>query len=160
MRKLLLAVCAVLLFGSAAMAQGKLVTKWHCNKESVEHRIEVGDMPNHTYGVIQGTCSGTPGADSTIKEKSGTYTEFQELKGTSLSGHGRFNVTLDNGDMAYYTYTTTGSTDNSKPLSNKWKIHSATGKHKGAKGSGTCSGTMNPDGSSEWECTGTVSMGM
>lgn len=160
MRKLLLAACAVLLFGSAAMAQGKLVTKWHCNKQTVEHRLEVGDMPNHTYGLIQGTCSGTPGEGTTINEKTGAYTEFQELKGTSMSVHGRFNVTLDNGDTVYYTYEGTGSTDNSKPLSNKWKIKSGTGKHKGVKGSGTCSGKMNADGSSDWECTGTYSTGM
>ena len=160
MRKLLLAVGAVLLFGSAAMAQGKLVTKWHCPKESVQHRLEVGDMPKHTYGLVQGTCSGTPGAGTTINEKTGAYTEFQEIEETSMSLHGRFNVTLDNGDMVYYTYEESRSTDITKPLSNKWKIKSATGKHKGIKGSGTCSGKMNADGSSDWECTGTYSTGM
>src|SRR3990172_7217931 len=42
MRKLFWTAGAVLLFGSAAMAQGKLVTKWHCPKQSVEHRLDVG----------------------------------------------------------------------------------------------------------------------
>src|SRR3990172_5548970 len=158
MRKLLLAACAVLLFGSTAMAQSKLVTKWHCPKESVEHRLAVGDMPNHTYGLIQGTCSGAPGAGTTINEKTGAYTEFQEIKGTSVSLHGRCNVTLDNGDKVFYTYeASSASTDITKPVSNKWTIQSGTGKHKGIKGSGTCSGKRNADGSSDWECTGTYS---
>ena len=159
MRKLFVAVCAVLLLGSAAMAQSKLSTKWHCLKQSVEHRVEVGDMPNHTYGIIQGTCTGTPGAGTSINEKTGAYTEFQEMQAPSMSFHGRFNVTLDGGDKVFYTYEGSGPTDITKPASNKWTIHSGTGKHKGIKGSGSCSGKRNADGSSDWECTGTFSTG-
>jgi len=76
-----------------------------------------------------------------------------------MSGHGRFNVTMDNGDKVYYTYETTAPTDITKPASNKWTIHSGTGKDKGIKGSGTCSGKRNADESSDWACTGTHSMG-
>jgi len=43
-------------------------------------------------------------------------------------------------------------------IPNKWKILSGTGKYKGIKGSGTCSGKLNAD-AADWECTGTYSMG-
>ncbi len=158
MRKFLLVVFSLLLFASAAMAQGKVDTKWHCSKPATEHKLNVGDMPDHTYSIIQGTCSATA-SDSGFAEKTGEYTEFQETWKASMSGHGRFNVTMDNGDKVYYTYETSAPTDITKPASNKWTIHSGTGKHKGSKGSGTCSGKNSADGSSDWACTGTYSMG-
>ena len=95
---------------------------------------------------------------SSSGEKSGAYTEFQELRKESFTNHGRFDATMDNGDMAYYSYEGSGPTDISKPVSNKWKIVGGTGKHKGMKGSGSCSGTRHEDGSSDWACTGTYSM--
>ncbi|MGB9236011.1 MAG: hypothetical protein WCC04_16500, partial [Terriglobales bacterium] len=55
-------------------------------------------------------------------------------------------------------YEMAGALD-SKKVANKWKIVSGTGKHKGTKGSGSCAGMRNDDGSSDWECTGTTSMG-
>ena len=61
--------------------------------------------------------------------------------------------------MVHYTYDDTGSTDPKKPLSNKWKVVGGTGKHKGIKGAGSCAGKQNDDGSSDWTCTGTTSMG-
>jgi hypothetical protein len=158
MRKLAFVVSSLLLFASAAMAQGKVDTKWHCLKPAAEHKLNVGDMPDHTYSIIQGTCNATSSA-SGFAEKTGGYTEFQETGKASMTGHGRFNVTMDNGDKVYYTYETSGSTDITKPASNKWKILSGTGKHKGIQGSGTCSGKNNADGSSDWVCTGTYSMG-
>ncbi len=158
MHKFLFVVFSLLLFAAAAMAQGKVDTKWHCPKPAAEHKFNVGDMPDHTYSILQGTCNGTSSGKDFV-EKTGDYTEFQETWKASMSGHGRFNVTMDNGDKVYYTYETSGPTDITKPVSNKWTIHSGTGKHKGVKGSGTCSGKNNADGSSDWHCTGTYSMG-
>lgn len=62
-------------------------------------------------------------------------------------------------DKVYYTYGGSASTDITTPFSNKWKILSGTGKYKGIKGSGTCSGKNYADGSSDAECIGTYSMG-
>jgi hypothetical protein len=67
---------------------------------------------------------------------------------------------MENGDKIYYTYEGSNSTDTTKPISNKWKVVSGTGKYKGIKGSGSCSGKMNADGSDDITCTGTYSMGM
>ena len=158
MRKLLFAVFSLLLLAPVAMAQGKIDTKWHCSKPATEHKLNVGDVPDHTYSILQGTCNGTSSGKDFV-EKTGDYTEFQETWKASMSGHGRFNVTMDSGDKVYYTYETSASTNITKPASNKWKIASGTGKHKEIKGSGTCSGKTSADGSSDWQCTGTYSMG-
>lgn len=158
MRKLLLVALCLLVSGSAAMAQNKVDTKWHCPKQSADHTFDVGDVPDHSYMILQGTCDATS-SDPGFAEKSGSFTEFQERWKASFSQHGRLNVTMDNGDKVYYTYEGSAPTDITKPASNKWKIMNGTGKYKGIKGSGTCSGTFNADASSDWGCTGTYSMG-
>jgi hypothetical protein len=154
MRKQLFVAFCLLVFGSAAMAQ-KVDSKWHCAVPTANHKLDVGDEPDHSYVLGQGSCTATA---SNLGEKSGAYTEFQEVWKASFTNHGRFNTTMDNGDMAYYTYEGSGPTDITKPATNKWKILSGTGKHKGMKGSGSCSGTRHEDGSSDWACTGTYSM--
>ena len=158
MRKLLFVAFSLLVFASAAMAQNRVDTKWHCPKPSADHSFAVGDVADHSYMILQGTCTATS-SDSGFAEKTGDYTEFREMWKASFSLHGRFSATMDNGDKVYYTYQGSASTDITKPASNKWKIHRGTGKYKGIKGSGTCSGTRHADGSSEWECTGTYSLG-
>jgi hypothetical protein len=174
MRKLLFVAFPLLVFGfaamaqdkpaamakakPAAMAQGKIDTKWTCSKPSAEQKFDVGDMPDHTYGIAQGTCNATSSGTG-FAEKTGQYTEFRETWKATMSLRGRFNSTLDNGDKAFYTYQQSGSTDPAKPMSNQWKIVNGTGKNKGMKGSGTCSGKANADGTGDWECKGTYSMG-
>ena len=155
MRKLMLVAFCLTAFGSAAVAQ-KIDTKWHCSKPASNPMFDVGDVAGHSYALAQGTCSATSSGSG---EKSGAYTEFDEIWKASMTGHGRFNVTMDNGDMAYYTYETSAPADMKKPAMNKWKIGSGTGKHKGVTGSGSCSGTRNEDGSSDWTCKGTAAMG-
>ncbi len=154
MRKLLFVAFCLLVFGSAAMAE-KVDSKWHCANPTANQKLDVGDEPDHSYVITQGSCTASA---SNLGEKSGAYTEFQELWKASFTNHGRFNVTMDNGDMAYYTYEGSGPNDITKPAANKWKIVGGTGKHKAMKGSGGCSGTRNADGSSDWACTGTYSM--
>jgi len=154
MRKIAFVVCLLFAFVTAAMAQ-KIDTKWHCTKPAENPTLKVGDVPDHIYALAQGTCDAK---SSGAGEKSGAWTEFDEAWKASTASHGRFNVTMDNGDVVYYTYEMSNAPD-AKKLANKWKIVSGTGKHKGIKGSGTCSGTRNDDGSSDWECTGTTSTG-
>lgn len=158
MRKALFIALPLLMLGSAAMAQGKIDTKWHCEKATTENKLDVGDMPDHSYSIAQGTCAASS-SNKGFEEKTGQYTEFREGWKATMSLHGRFNATMDNGDMLHYTYTSSGSTDITKPISNKWQIVSGTGKHKGIKGSGTCTGKANADGSNDLECKGTYTMG-
>jgi hypothetical protein len=154
MRKRLVVAFCLFVLASVAIAQ-KIDTKWNCTKPTTNPMLEVGDVPAHQYALAQGTCSATSSGSG---EKSGAYTEFQEIWKASFTNHGHFNVTMDNGDMVYYNYSGLGSPDMKKPLSNKWKIESGTGKHKGIKGSGTCSGKQREDGGSDWVCTGATEM--
>ena len=157
MRRLLLVALLLLVSGSIAMAQNKIDTKWHCPKPTADNKFDVGDVPEHIYWIGQGACSATS-SDDAFKEKSAEYTEFQERWKASYNNHGRFNVTLVNGDKVYYTYEGSAPTDIAKPATNKFKILSGTGKHKGIKGSGACSGSRTADGS-DWTCSGTYSIG-
>lgn len=159
MRKLLLVALVALVCVSLSMAQSKVDTKWHCSKAATEHTLDVGDVPDHSYYIGQGKCDATASAGE-LKEKTGTYTEFHDARKTSFTFHGHFNATADDGGTINYTYEGSGSTDITKPVANKWKIVGGTGKHKGIKGSGTCAGKQNADGSSDLECTGTYSTGM
>ncbi len=159
MRKFLLMALALLVSGSIAMAQSKIDTKWHCSKAATEHKLEVGDMPDHALVVAQGTCE-TTGGSGDLKEKSGQYTEFRDAWKASFNYHGYYNATTEDGDKVFYKYEGSASTDITKPAANKWKIVSGSGKYKGIKGSGSCAGKVNPDNSLDWECTGTYSMGM
>lgn len=149
--------CSLLVCNSAAMAQSKVDTKWHCPKQPSAHKLDVGDVPDHSYMIVQGTCDATSSQRGFV-EKAGNYTEFQEIWKDSISFHGRFNVTLDNGDKVYYAYEGSASTDTTKPVTQKMRIVNGTGKYKGAKGSEICSTKINADGSSDLECTGTYSM--
>ncbi len=159
MRMFFLVALALLVSGSIAMAQDKIDTKWHCSKATTEHKLDVGDVPDHTFLISQGTCDSTS-SDGDLKEKSGQYTEFHDGWKASFKFHGYFDATADNGDKVHYTYEGSASTDIAKPAANKWKIVSGSGQHKGIKGSGTCAGKANADGSADWECTGTYAMGM
>jgi hypothetical protein len=159
MRKLLLVALALLVSGSVAMAQSKIDTKWHCSKATTEHKLDVGDAPDHIYWIGQGTCDATASAGD-LKEKNGQFTEFHDAWKASFKFHGYYNATMDTGDKVNYTYEGSGSPDPAKPIANKWKIVGGTGKLKGIKGSGACAGKQNADGSADLECTGTYSMGM
>jgi len=59
MRKLMLVVLSLAVFCSVAMAQSKIDTKWHCPKATTEHKLDVGDAPDHSYWIGQGACEAT-----------------------------------------------------------------------------------------------------
>jgi len=159
MRKLSLVALTLLVSGSIAMAQSKVDTKWHCLKATTEHKLDIGDAPDHSYYIGQGTCEATS-SEGDLKEKNGTFTEFHDQWKAKFNFHGVYIAATDNGDKVHYMYEGSTSTDTTKPVANKWKIVGGTGKYKGIKGSGGCSGKANADGSNDLECTGTYSMGM
>jgi hypothetical protein len=158
MRKLLLFAFTFLVSASVGLAQNKIETKWNCAKPSAEHKLDIGDAPDHSFAITQGACTAAS-SDAGFPEKTGQYTGQQEVRKDSISERGRFNVTMGNNDKVFYTYDEKVSTDVTKPAANTWKIVSGTGKYKGIKGSGTCAGKLNADGSSEWTCTGTYAIG-
>ena len=151
MRKLSLVALCLFVLAIVATAQEKIDSKWNCSKPSDNKSFDVPDAPNHSYVLAQGTCTATESSDG---EKTGTYTEFQDKWKEKFTNHGRFVTTTDSGDKLIYSYEGSGPADTKKPASNKWKIVDGTGKHKGMKASGSCSGERHDDGSSDWTCTG------
>lgn len=151
--KLVLLACILLL--SAANAQTKIDTKWHCPNVSANHELPVGDVPDHSYAILQGTCSAV--SNSGLPEKSAAYTEFVESWKASNKFFGRWNVTLQDGDQIFYSYEGAEQTGSKMPVTDHWKISGGTGKYGKVKGSGTCTGQVHDDGSSDWECVGVYS---
>jgi hypothetical protein len=152
MRKLLVAAACVLVLASVALAQTQMETKWHCPKATAAEKYDVGDPGGHAYAIEQGTCNSTT---SNAGEKSGAFTESLEWAKTSFATHGRMIVTMENGDQTYYAYDGTGDMAR-KSAAIKWKIAGGTGKHKTTKATGSCTGSFNDDGTSDFVCTGTI----
>jgi hypothetical protein len=158
MRKIVWFAFVLLLSASAALAQNRVNTKWRCPKPPTFHRVAVGDAPNHSYTIIQGSCKSTA-SEANFPEDESTYTEFQEMLDASVSVHGRMNVTMKNGDKVYYSYEGSFSADTARPFSQRWKLVSGTGRYKSIKGNGTCTGMVHADGTGDMECIGTFSIG-
>jgi hypothetical protein len=162
MRKFVLMVVALLAVAPIAFAQtsGKVSTTWKCAPPSPMHALPVGDAPDHIYAVQQGKCAATSGEIAGVKQKEGVSTEFMEGTATTAKGQGVFIETMANGDKIFYSYEFTGTAKNKMfdTGSNKWTITSGTGQFKGIKGSGTCKGKGNPDGSADFTCTGTYTL--
>jgi hypothetical protein len=157
MRRALFVVGLLCLSAAIAAAQGKVSSSSSCPGSASGQSYEVGDQPNHWYGLAQFKCTATSGEVSGVKDKEGTGTEFHEVTGDKSSGHGIFVATMANGDHVHYAYTS--SVNLTKGMmttgSNKFEITGGTGKFKAIKGKGGCTGKGNADGSSTWTCTGT-----
>jgi hypothetical protein len=157
MRKLFLIGCTVFLLASLSAAKDKLVSQWNCGKPSDAHSIDVGDQANHAYTISKTTCSASKA--SSLKEKEGVGTQFNENMGDSITWHGMFVTTTESGDKINYSYSSTGkgTTKDGQFQSgnNKWSMVGGTGKFAGASGTGGCTGKGNADGSVTWDCTGT-----
>jgi hypothetical protein len=156
MHKLLLVGSFLLLSATVASAQGKLASQWNCAKPAVTHNLEAGDRSAHAYMISQSKC--LPGASEIggVKEKEGTATQADEVSGDSSTFHGRFIETLENGDTVHYSYKGKATLKNGQVQTgnDNFSIIGGTGKLAGAKGSGSCKGTGNADGSVVWKCAG------
>jgi len=163
MRRPVLVVGVLCVCASLAAAQGKTgktSNGWACPKPADAHSIEVGDKAGHAYSIDQITCTATKGEIAGVKEKEGTGTEFSEVTGNSMKGHGVFVETMANGDKIHFAYQFTGTTKDGQLQSATDNYHaiSGAGKFTGIKASGTCKGTGKADGSVDWACTGTYSI--
>lgn len=145
------------LASSVALAQGKNDSQWKCDKPSDQHSLPVGDKPGHAYGIEHLNCTAIKGEIAGNKMKSGTGTEFLDIQGDNITGHGEFVETMENGDKNLYRYDFSVITKDGafQSGSNKWSLIEGGGKMKGGKASGTCKATGNPDQSIFFDCTGT-----
>lgn len=150
--RILFVVCLLSCLG---LAQVKSAFQLKCDKASDQHMIDVGDKPGHKYAVEQVNCTPISGDIDGAKRKSGTATEFIEFRGDQFTGHGEFIETMENGDKNFYTYQLKGvMKDGVMQGRNTWTMREGGGKLNGAKGSGTCNGKGNPDGTTTFDCSG------
>jgi hypothetical protein len=156
MRNLLFVICSLCLSATVVLAQGKVDSQWNCGKPNVAQSLDVGDQPGHTYAIAQFSCTAVKGEVEGVKEKEGTGTEFDDIKGNTMRLHGVFIDSLANGDKLYVSYQGTATMEKGQMQSGSdtWSITGGTGKLKGAKGKGSCKGKGNPDGSSTFDCMG------
>lgn len=155
------ALCAIVAFTYAQTpAPAKVASSWKCAPPSPANALPVGDAPDHVYVLQQGKCTATKGEIAGIADKEGISTEFMDVHGNSAKGHGVFVETMGNGDKIYISYEATGTMANKvfQSGSNKWTVAGGTGKFASAKGSGSCTGKGNPDGSANFDCTGSVTL--
>src|SRR5260370_13335090 len=157
MKRFCLFVCGWCVVSGIALAQGKSNAQWKCDKPAVQHSIDVGDQPGHAYAIEQINCTAIKGEIAGVKMKSGTATEFLDVKGDKTTGHGEFVESMENGDKNYYKYELTGTSKNGafESGSNKWSMTEGGGKMKGGKASGACTAKGNADGSTSFDCMGT-----
>ena len=162
MRKLVFVAGFICLWGAIAVAQnaGKVSNGWSCAKPTDTKTISVPGQPDHTYTVSQFKCISTKGEYAGEKEKEGTATEFDEVKGGKLTGHGIFVETFANDDKATFNYQITATLKDGKmsTVADKWQAVSGTGKFKAMKASGTCTGTGTAEGGSTLACMGTYTL--
>jgi hypothetical protein len=145
-----------------AQAQTTLNNAWKCSVVEPASAVPVTGQADHAYSVYQVKCTAVNGQIAGVKEKEGTATEFAEVMGNTNKGHGIFVETLENGDMITYDYQFTATMNGkvAESASNTWTMTGGTGKAKGIKGSGTCKGKANADGSLGLECTGSYTTAM
>ncbi len=157
MPKALFVVCLSCLLTSLAVAQTKISSTIKCAKSSIEQVVPVGDRPNHFFGVNQGTCtSSKPWTIAGVAAKDAVGAGTSEADGDVTKAHGVYVETMENGDKGYYHYEFTAATKDGqvKITSHKWRLVGGTGKLKGAKGEGTCTGSGAVGGEATYECEG------
>jgi hypothetical protein len=156
MRQTLLVACMVCLVTSLDVAQTKMSSTIKCDKSSVQQMVPAGDSPNHFFGVNQGNCaSAKPWTIAGIAGKEGVGSGMSDVNGDTTKGHGVYVETMENGDKGYYHYEFASVTKDGqiKTTSHKWQLVGGTGKLKGVKGQGTCTGSGTADGMT-YECEG------
>ena len=163
MRRMLFVIAVLCVCASLAVGQGKTgktANGWACPKPANAHSIEIGDTAGHAYSIDQITCTSTKGEIAGVREKEGTGTEFAEITGNNMKGHGVFVETTSNGDKIHFAYQFTGTTKDGQLQSatDNYRAVSGEGKFKGIKASGICKGSGKADGSVEWACNGTYSV--
>ena len=160
MRKVLVLAAAFCLAAATPFAQapssGKTATSWTCASANPTHSIPVAGDTTHVYSISTTKCTANKGEVAGVKEVDGTATEFTEVMGDKMKGHGIFVENYANGDKATFSYEFTGTLKDktARSVRNKYTMTSGTGMFKGATASGTCTGKGTPDGGASFDCTG------
>lgn len=157
MQKTFFACLLVLAVTTVAEGQVKVSGSLECGKPTAQHALEVGDRPGHSLAVSQSKCTWTkPFEIAGTQSKEGVATAADEIRGNSIRSRGYFVDTMANGDQVHYRYQCTTALQDGAPQSAacKWTLVGGTGKLKGIKGTGSCTGKARADGGFSQECEG------
>jgi hypothetical protein len=90
---------------SAAAAQTKTSGTLQCSKPDKLYSIEVGDRPNHVFGINQVKCTWTKALGIAGEQpKEDAYTSFNEVTGNGSRDHGSGLSTMENGDKSFVRF--------------------------------------------------------
>jgi hypothetical protein len=137
MHRILLAIALVCFVAATAAAQTKVSATAQCGQPDTQHVIPVGDLPDHSLGLLQVKCTYTkPMEIEGAKSVSTVITITNEDSGDSIRAHGCQVVTMDSGDKVFACHQGTGTPEGQDGT---WSFTGGTGKLKGIKGKGTYS---------------------
>lgn len=140
---------AALALAPLAQAQTKVSGTVQCAKPDKEFSIPVEGEAGHAYAISHGKCTWTkPMEIAGSKTKEDVFTNYDEVKGDTATGHGDGVGTLVSGDQFRVRLEGKTVLKDGAPLSSdgKWKFVGGTGALKNVKGGGpyTCKG--GPEG--------------
>ncbi len=155
--RILLASLVVLSLGMVVSAQTKVSGTLQCGKPDPQYSVEVGDRPNHLFGINQVKCTWTKALGiAGLQPKQDAYTAFNEVTGNTSRDHGTGLSTMENGDKSFVRFRGSTKYKDGKPdtAEGSWSYTGGTGKLKGIKGKGTYKGKSEADGSVTYEVEG------
>ncbi len=155
--KIILACVMVLALATVVGAQTKISGTIKCNKPDPQYGIDIGDRPNHGFGIDKSNCAWTkPWEIAGVQSKDGYSVGFGETSGNKATGRGYHVGTMASGDKFYVRFQGTDTYKDGAPQTAEgtWSFTGGTGKLKGIKGKGTYKGTAAADGSITYEVDG------
>ena len=162
--KIIFTFCIVSALAAAASAQTRMAGTEYCGKASKEYSVQIGDRPNHSFSIIQGSCTWTsPVEIAGVHSKDGVYSTLGETRGNRIHYHLYYIDTMVNGDKAFYRGEGTMTMKDGVPQTGheRWTLVGGTGKLKGLKGKGTNTlKSAKADGSSTWYTEGEYELPM
>ena len=151
--KFISAIVVVLSGTTTVLAQTKISGTLQCSKAGTieEHKIEVGDHPNHYVVISKYTCTWPkPMKIAGTQTKDSIVISSDDTSGTDGRESSYATINWANGDKAYvYEQSSWKTLNGVLDGSSSWTFTGGTGKLKGIKGKGTLKPKDEPDGFSE-----------
>src|SRR5262245_26607235 len=149
----LLVLGCVLAIPLSATAQNKFAGKCSQGKPDPNYIMKVDDRANHALVLGQVTCTWSSGDIAGVALKSEVDTVFSDMTGTTSRDRGYGVGTAENGDKYFVRFDGTTTYKGEAPTTGtcNWTFSGGTGKFKGLKGKGTCTGTFDAAGGAAFD---------
>ena len=157
----ILSLVALFTGARAACAQVRILGTANCPTPTARYSLNVPANPGRVLSIAQGPCVWLkPWTIQGIASKEGVGTRFIELNGSTAKLRILYVETMANGDALTWEEQGTSVMKGRMVQSaeTKWSVLEGTGRFKGARGTGICSGVGQPDSSVTWRCRGTITL--